>query len=125
MEVKRFLRVFLWIAPFAVIFVGIGIYSHFHLEDVYLNARVERSFTTLDVTNNSEIDWIECVATLHDEEFQSPTFNVRVGERYQIPFSAFIAKDGMRFDDTRFAPKLVKIECGPRGKRQYNMFSVD
>ena len=117
---------FLWIlAPFAVIFLGIVIYSLFHLEDVYLNAHVGKSFTSLDVTNTSKIDWIECVATLHDDEFQSPTFNVRAGERYQIPFSSFTAQDGMRFDVTRFAPKMVKIECGPHGERQYNMFSVD
>lgn len=120
---KKFLRMLLWIlAPFATIFVGIVIYSLFHLDEAHLNAHVGKSSTSLYVTNTGKVDWIKCVATLNDDKFQSPMFNVRTGERYQIPFSAFTAEDGMRFDPIRFAPKMVKLECGPRGEQRYDDF---
>ncbi len=118
---KKTLRVILWIlAPFAIIFIGIVVYSLFHLDEARLNAQVGKSSTSLYVTNTDKIDWVECVATLNGDKFTSPTFNVLTGARYQIPFSAFTTEDGMQFDLMRYAPKVVRVECGPRGERRYD-----
>jgi hypothetical protein len=126
MPVKKPLRVMLWIVGVcAVIFAGLVIYTVSHRDALELHAEVGKSLTSLYVTNIEKQDWTECLATLNDGKFTSPKFSVRAGERYQVPFIDFAAKDGLRFDVVRYSAKDVEVTCGPLGYRRSVMFAVN